>query len=145
MKPTHLCTLPASKITSEGFAPFLLFFFCFFFFFFENRRSLLPSGSLLSKLAFFRDRRRLATPARVTESLKSGLFPVPTLEEHITKHRLCLSSKLKNKNSRSKPCWAKKVPQKSTESNASCTIKRPGCPEPRARAVTIQSVYSQRV
>ena len=33
------------------------------------------------------------------------------------------------------------MPQKSAESNASCMIKRPGCPEPRARAVIIQSVY----
>ena len=31
------------------------------------------------------------------KSLKSGLFPVPTLFEHITKHRRCLSSKLKKK------------------------------------------------
>ena len=36
---------------------------------------------------------------------------------------------------------SKKVPQKSTESNASCMIKRPGCPEPRARAVIVQSVF----
>ena len=33
------------------------------------------------------------------------------------------------------------MPQKSTESNASCMIKRPGCPEPCSRAEIIQSVY----
>ena len=31
------------------------------------------------------------------KSLKSGLFPVPTLDEHITKHWLCLSSKAEKK------------------------------------------------
>ena len=31
------------------------------------------------------------------KSLKSGLFPVPTLDEHITKHWQCISSKLKKK------------------------------------------------
>ena len=48
--------------------------------------------------------------------------------------------KVEKKNGRSKQCWAKKVPQKSTESNASCMIKRPGCPEPRARAIIMQPV-----
>ena len=33
------------------------------------------------------------------KSVQSGLFPVPTLYEHIIKHRLCLSSKLKKKQS----------------------------------------------
>ena len=33
------------------------------------------------------------------------------------------------------------MPQKSTESNASCMIKWPECPEPLAWAVIIQSVY----
>ena len=33
-----------------------------------------------------------------------------------------------------------KVPQKRTESNASCMIEQPGCPEPRAQAVITQSV-----
>ena len=74
------------------------------------------------------------------KSLKPGLFPAPTRYEHTTKHRWCLSRKLE-KNSRSKPCMPKKVPQKNTESNDSCMIKRPGCPEPRAQAVLIQSVY----
>ena len=45
------------------------------------------------------------------------------------------------KNGRSRLYTAKKVPQKSIESNASCMIERPGCPEPRARAVVIQLVY----
>ena len=53
---------------------------------------------------------------------------------------LFLSSKLK-KNGRSRLYTAKKVPQKSIESNASCMIEQPGCPEPRARAVVIQLVY----
>ena len=33
------------------------------------------------------------------KSVQPGLFPVPTLYEHIIKHRLCLSSKLKKKQS----------------------------------------------
>ena len=36
------------------------------------------------------------------------------------------------------------MPQKSTESNASCMIERSGCPEPRAQAVIIQSVYNKK-
>ena len=66
---------------------------------------------------------------------------VPTLDEHITKHWQCISSKLKKKTVVQSHTRAKKVPQKSTESNASCMIERLGCPEPRARAVIIQSVY----
>ena len=48
------------------------------------------------------------------------------------------------KSTRSKPCQAKKVPKKSTESNVSCMIKRLRCPEPRTQDVILQSVYSKQ-
>ena len=98
----------ASKITPEGVAH-------------EDRRSSLHFYTLFSKLAFspawdgffllnvalaeLRSRRLTQSdgmckrlPLRQEwKSLESGLIPVPTLEEHITKHRLCLSSKLSKK------------------------------------------------
>ena len=147
------CTLPASKITRKDLP-------------LENRRPLLHSCIFLSKLIFppawdglflivnvipeeLRLRRSTDQSdhvASVTQwrlqqrwkSLKSKLFPVSTLES-TSPNIDCVFQARGEKSSRFK---AKKVPQKSTESNASCRIiKQPWCPEPHSRAVIIQSVY----
>ena len=125
----HSPPLPASKIRdSRRTRTFFSFFFLSLFFFSFWRQTLAapfwlfiietsifpPAWDRLFlfnvTLAELRSRpstdlgdcERLASPARVKASLKSGLFPVPTLDEHITKHRQCISSKLKKRGS-SKP------------------------------------------
>ena len=84
------------------------------------------------------------------KSLKSGLFPVPALDKHITKHWLCLSSKLKKKKEQSFKVMLGKESasakyRKQRVDYAFCMIERPGCPEPRARAIIIQLVYCREL
>ena len=143
----HLGMLPAAGSVVDHSRGFAL----------KDRRSSLHSqaSTLLSKLAFYllnvalaelRSRRltrnngeRLATPARAKVAQIWTFFSANVGRAHHQTWTVPFKQAEK-KSSRSKPCYAKEVPQKSTESNASCMIKRPGCPEPHARAVIIQSV-----
>ena len=86
------------------------------------------------------DSERLAAPASVKVAQIWIFSSANSGRAHY--HTLTVSFKqAEKKKSHSKQCLAKKAPQKSTESNTSCMIKWSGCPEPRARAVMIQSVY----
>ena len=155
--PTQLCTLPVSKITPEGFAlfffktgacrsgPFWLFITCIQTSIFLQRE--IDCSSCKSPCGA---QVETTDPERLRETGNSGKGESRSNLDFLQCQRWtstlpnldCVFHVWWKNNSRSKPCLAKKVPQKRTESNASCMIERPGCPEPRAQAVIIQSVYT---
>ena len=69
-----------------------------------------------------------------------GLYILNT-RETAARELFLVDDFLPKKSQSFKAMLSKKVPQKRTESNASCMIEQPGCPEPRAQAVITQSVY----
>ena len=141
-------TLPALKITPKGLA-------------LEDRRLSLHSRILLSNQAFFPPSwdvllvlnvalanlksgqltrsggERPATPTRVKVAQIWTFSSANARRAHQQTSTVSFKQAEKKKQS-FKAMLGQEVPQKSRESNASCMIKRPGCPKPGAQAEIVQ-------